>query len=433
MGSNRTLDQFRYGAFLSYTETDGIDSLNDTVDFNADEDAYENLNANLSFGYSWHNDADLSFNYFFVDAESDYDSQWSPNTQPYSESGLEVASIKVFIPVSEQYSSSFSLGNSVDKNENFDRQLPNTSAGEFETIKNTLYWQNDLQLSKQFLLTLGLDYYHDNVNVPTVYDVNTNSNIAGFAQLQFDWHVFDLQFGIRHDDNDNYGEYTNSSFAFGFLLNSQHKLYASFSEGFKGPTFNDLYWPASGSSEGNPELLPEQSENIELGLRAQYEAYYWEANAYKNRVENLIDWAPGTDSVWRPTNLTDVTLQGAEFSFGADYNSWYWESSLSALSAKDKETGERLQSRARYTAILTAGHHVGSFDYGLNLKRQGEREDGDTDIGGYTLIDLFTHIQISPELKLSFKINNALDESYQLNSSYNQDRVNGSVRIEFSF
>lgn len=80
---------------------------------------------------------------------------------------------------------------------------------------------------------------------------------------------------------------------------------------FRAPTFNDLFWTPG----GNPELIPEQSVQWEVGLNGKVlKAIRWETTAFWIRTRDLIRWLPGTNQLWSPENVDQVWIQGVEAS-----------------------------------------------------------------------------------------------------------------------
>ena len=94
-------------------------------------------------------------------------------------------------------------------------------------------------------------------------------------------------------------------------LPGEIRLRASVARSYRAPTFNDLYWPASAFVAGNPNLQPEKAWSYELGGEKKFGdlAIFKVAGFYRD-VTDLILWAPGTDFVWRPTNVQTAHIWG---------------------------------------------------------------------------------------------------------------------------
>lgn len=95
------------------------------------------------------------------------------------------------------------------------------------------------------------------------------------------------------------------------------KLTTAWSRGIRYPDFNSLFWKSSAQAQGNPALLPEQSETISASVR--YEAgSEWspvlEVYGYRERINNLIYWEMIRNAWWQPRNMQKVQREGIDFS-----------------------------------------------------------------------------------------------------------------------
>ena len=125
-----------------------------------------------------------------------------------------------------------------------------------------------------------------------------------------DWNV---NFGARWDDYSNFGSESTQSAGASYKINENAKLRINYAKGFRAPTFNDLYWPFDGFSEGNPRLRTEKSWSWEGGFDIEYpNEFEVSATYFTNKLKDLINWAPGDDFVWRPTNIGSAKIDGIE-------------------------------------------------------------------------------------------------------------------------
>ncbi|HSW67988.1 MAG TPA: TonB-dependent receptor, partial [Bacteroidales bacterium] len=93
----------------------------------------------------------------------------------------------------------------------------------------------------------------------------------------------------------------------------------SYSENFRMPTFNDLYYTLS----GNRNLLPETARLLNLGVVATHKwsdklSFLIGIDLYRNRVADKIIAIPTQNLfVWSMRNLGQVNIEGAEFHLDA--------------------------------------------------------------------------------------------------------------------
>ena len=88
------------------------------------------------------------------------------------------------------------------------------------------------------------------------------------------------------------------------------------SRNYRVPTFNDLYWEGS----GNPNLLPEDSYQAEVGNQFRYKAFKLNATIYTSKINDMIRWLPNNSGNWSPINTDNVSIYGAEALLGWNKN-----------------------------------------------------------------------------------------------------------------
>jgi outer membrane cobalamin receptor len=83
---------------------------------------------------------------------------------------------------------------------------------------------------------------------------------------------------------------------------------------FRTPSFDELFWPPRASAAGNPDLRAERGRDADasLGWTAPSGAARASLGAFVREVEDLIQWIPGADGVWRPHNVLAARLSGWE-------------------------------------------------------------------------------------------------------------------------
>src|SRR5690606_33905936 len=121
--------------------------------------------------------------------------------------------------------------------------------------------QGDFDLGRA-QLSVGADWRSDRVVSSTPYDRSRRDNLGVFAQWQQVLGAHRLQASVRHDDDEQFGGRTTGKLAWGWQPGVALRLTAAWGSAFKAPAFNDLYYPGF----GNPDLVPEKSHSIELGL-----------------------------------------------------------------------------------------------------------------------------------------------------------------------
>ena len=120
--------------------------------------------------------------------------------------------------------------------------------------------------------------------------------------------------GIRHEDNSEFG--TEDLPLFGFVFNPLENTVLKLSHGkhFLAPTLNDLYWPESQWTKGNPNLKPETGWHTDATLEQDLfnDKLFITLSYFNWDVKNKIQWAPDSSWVWTPQNLDTYKANGLE-------------------------------------------------------------------------------------------------------------------------
>lgn len=215
-------------------------------------------------------------------------------------------------------------------------------------------------------------------------------------------------------------------------------LFGNFAAGFKAPTplqlnnyFENLSSPFYGyRSIPNPDLRPEKSRTLELGVRGQGERLGWEAVAftgrYKDFIEDLVTvGGSGTNAdptLYQSVNRQQVTLRGYEVKGS-------WQLSAQTLlraaygqtTGTDTSTGLPLNSVNPAKLVLGVDHRLGDWKLGATVTHTAKKSTDDIDTSGtanqfatpaWTTLDLSASWQIRPGLKLSAAIRNLTDRTY---------------------
>lgn len=76
---------------------------------------------------------------------------------------------------------------------------------------------------------------------------------------------------------------------------SAWKLFASWNMAMRLPTFTDLYYSGA-NIEGNTQLRPEKTSDIQIGLRHTSRGYTLEAQMFYSHKSDMIDWVTYTEA-----------------------------------------------------------------------------------------------------------------------------------------
>ena len=416
-----------FGADVAHTRTDGFNACRGRgpdpsipFDFGAgcftdepDRDGYRNTSLNLRGGYSFTDTLTLEANALRADGKSEFDGSFTNR----SETVQQVLGTKLRYSPSEKVNLQLSLGRNDDKSDDFHDDV---QSGYFETRRYVASLQGDFTVAANQLLTAGIDWQDDEVESATDFDVTQRDNLAGFVEYQGRFGAHQLQASVRNDDNEQFGNHTTGSLGYGFGFGNGLKLTASVATGFKAPSFNDLYYPFF----GNPDLKPEESESVNLGIAQYADTWNWTFNVYQNKVDQLISYDA---AIFLPNNIDEARIRGAEFTIDFALAGFDIGTQLSHTDPRNRSAGVNhdnlLARRPRNTARVDVDRAFGAFRTGVTLNAAGERYDNlaNTDrLGGYSTLDLRLEYTIAPAWTLQAKVGNVFDREYETVAWYNQ-------------
>jgi vitamin B12 transporter len=431
-GGDGRLGDLRYGLFLNHYDTQGIDNLIEDTPPNDDDDAFRYSTGLFKLGYDW-GDVSLDFGHLFSTSEAESDATFAPEfNQPYNRGWVQNSYLALRAPLTSIWHSSASLSRAIDDNDQHNERNP-LERYDFRTVRDSASWQNDFSIHEGATLTVGVDYYDEKIDSSSVYStptgevVKSRDNIGYFAQYFYNGDRFDLQLGLREDDNEAYDTETTGNISLGFHLGPEHRLIVSYGEAFLAPTFNDLYWPVDPWTYGNPNLRSESSENYEIEVRGDYDKLRWSLSVYQNHIDDLIEWAPDPTSpvgAYSPNNVANAEIDGLDFRITTELAEWLVTASFSYVDATDADNDRRLVNRAQRTLNLEADRSFGRWDVGATWRVQDERYANALNtqrLGGYGLLDLRASYNLDEHWQFGLKLDNVFDKHYRMRGNYNQE------------
>ena len=227
-----------------------------------------------------------------------------------------------------------------------------TFVNTFDTRRDTVAAQADITIASNQVLTAGADWQQDAVSGTTEFTVDERDNTGTFLEYQGRFGAHQLQASVRNDDNEQFGNHTTGSAGWGMSLAKDFRLNASYGTGFKAPTFNDLYFPFG----GNPNLEPEESKSLNLGIGQYRNDLTWTFNVFETRIDSLT----GFDSFFNLVQVDEARIRGAEVTFATSLWGWDVSTQLShARSARPRaaDRRRRRQSELRQPAAAPRQQH----------------------------------------------------------------------------
>lgn len=238
----------------------------------------------------------------------------------------------------------------------------------------------------------------------------------------------------RYDDNDEFENALSGrlSLAYGFTDTTRIRL--NIGRGQKSPTFTDRFGFFPGQFSGNPDLEPEKSTSVDIGIEQQLfgGALSTELTVFDQNLEDEIDgfvFDPAT-FLFTAENLTgESSRRGVETAArlmaaeNLEFNASYTYTDSTAEDAAGRSVQEL--RRPRHSASLGAHYRFANQRASISVVADygGNRADRFfppfplppeiVTLGAHWLVDLAASYRVVGQTTVYVRVTNALDDEYE--------------------
>ena len=293
----------------------------------------------------------------------------------------------------------------------------------FHSRRETADWLNQFEVGDDTRLGAGLNYVHeagetrDTFSGEPQYEA-TRTNRAAFANVRTRAGAFDGEIAARHDDNSAFGGESTFQAAGAWRFDGG-RVFASYGEGFRAPTLNELYSPGFGGLfAGNPDLDPERSRSAELGVDWSAGKHDVALRTYRTRIRDLVDFSGG--DTFQAINVKRAEIDGAELEW--DWRSasgWTLGASATYDRARDEDTNVDLVRRPRRKLVARLGQEVSpDLSWGVDAQYASSRRDFGGTLDPYTVVAGWLDWRFAADWRAGLRLDNAFDREYALVAGY---------------
>ena len=404
----------RFNLSASLDEMTGFDRTHNSYSSDADHDAYRNKAISFSLSHVFNEQFSAGVNVLDQRGKTEYDNpfgRFDMNTftsfaaQPYDEYAVSSTSVFAELQANEQLTSRLELGHSEDKGSSYDKLF--AGRDDFDTYRDSAAWLNTFSLNTQHTVLAGVDYTKDKLHSTEDFEKDSRWNQAVFIQHSYKGEVFGTELGLRHDKNQQFGSENTWNAALSLPVGQSNEFVLSYAEGFRAPTFNDLYYPMY----GNPNLKAEKSKSYELQLRSQLaDTVRLETSIYQTKIRDQIQYQANNDlrNVEARINGFEASLQHEVFAAQGALN-------LSLVDSRDRKTGHQLPRIAKRTLSYDLDKQFGAFGVGgtwrLASKSFNDAKNNQQ-IAGFGTMDVRGSWQATQDLGVDLRLANIFDKGY---------------------
>lgn len=388
-----------------------------------DNDGYLNTSGSVRAGYRFSGGNDIDVHVLRAEGYNQFDGTISNQTNFVNQT---IGGNLHLRPLAAWYIT-LTAGTNQDDEKNF---LNSAFASNFNTEQDNVVFQNDITVADQ-LVTLGVSYGEDRVDSSVDYVKTTRDDTGTFIQYQGEFGDQSLQLALRHDRNQQFGDYNTGTMAWGYKFLRELRLVTSYGTAFKAPTFNELYYPGF----GNPNLKPEKSRSVEVDLKGSPRWGSWSIGLYQTRIDQLIAFDPST---FIPANISAVQIRGVEGTVSARLAEWDITANATLLRPEDldvgPEHGNLLPRRAEEVMAINLDRTFGRFSFGGDVLAHSGRYDdlaNTTRLGGYALVDLRAAYTLTKVWQFRVQMANVLNKHYETAAFFNRPGRSFMVTVRY--
>ena len=287
--------------------------------------------------------------------------------------------------------------------------------------RRTLDWQTNIK--NKSLWTMGATVSKESTQADSFGSSFDKSTLiaAGFVQQQhFNGRHHGL-WALRYSDHDAFDGYLTGELSYGAELGNNGYTFIAATTGFRAPDAIDRF-----GFGGNPDLDPEVSRNIEIGLRQRRKNHRYEVSLYQNQIKDLIIFndpdgflgpAPGINQ-----NIDEARITGIELSHRVESGPWSSIAEVAINNPKNQLTGTQLPRRSKQNLRWQGRYNHNNWQAGVELVARSSRPDSDfnDEINhGYSIVNLTGQLALTPVWTLSTRIENIFDKDYTLAHGFN--------------
>lgn len=232
------------------------------------------------------------------------------------------------------------------------------------------------------------------------------------------------------------------------LLNSLI-VRGAFSQKFRRPTFNDMFWQPG----GNPDLKPEEGYSFEAGANYILDMKQWgrlttDVAVYYSPVKNMIVWRP-EGALWYAKNYSDVLTRGIDVKINhekqfasivlqSNASLGYNKATIESIDENNQaKVGRSLYYAPEWMSHVSSGFITNNkiaFRLNWNFVSKRYYDDSVFALDPYWLMNARVAKTFSfgkQELFAQFSLENLFDHSYQSIRSYPMPGRTWQIKLKY--
>ncbi|MFC2057644.1 TonB-dependent receptor plug domain-containing protein [Campylobacterota bacterium] len=427
-------DNFDAIVSASKLKSDGFSATQPRDD---ESDGYENSSANLKLGYNFNDNHRLIFNYNYIDANTEYDGQFSllSSNDPVANIDTKQKDFSFnYLYTSGSYNSALKFAQSrSDRLDTSDSSFGDALV-QYNAKQKEISWTNNYKYNAVNII-VGLESkktegeYQFNTFTPTT---NTFKDKAVFLSLNQELNGFSgaktlLEGSIRKDFFDKFDNQISYKLGLKHFHDNIDGLITSVNY-YKATDAPNSYQVAN-ALDGRI-LTPDTTKGYDVSINYKDIGITYFSNVITNKL--AYDF----------TSYGYINNTGEEKANGIEVSASHSFSAIDILIASnythlfnyEDESAKNLDKRAKDTLNISLDKYTDkNTHYGISVQYIGDREEFGQSTGNYTLWNLNFNTKITDDLDASIYAQNIFDKDYESTYGYATAGRSLYAKIKYSF
>ena len=297
--------------------------------------------------------------------------------------------------------------------------------GHIRTDQRHFVWQNEITLAPTHKLLLGAENLSQRAESESTTSRFYPARQVGTVLGGYSGSVerIEFQLNLRSDRYSDFGKANTYFAAAGYNVSSKWKLIVQQSTAFNAPTFNQLYFPGFGS----PGLQSERAKSRDFGAQWASGPHLLRITRFRTDYSNLIVGA--TVAPFLAINVAKARVNGWETNYTGQWQGFDLRANVTLQDPvsipADPVLGPQLRRRAQAFGNVGVYRTFGQWRFGADLYSTDKRLDTEINAGtkvglaSYNLLTLTARYNVTKELYIAAKLDNASDAKYQFAHGFN--------------
>lgn len=409
-GAKSTTGEF--GITVNWQDTDGYE-ISPASNI---ERGYDNLSANAyarrEFGFG-----DVTLRHWRASGTVEYlDFFLSPLDQDFVNSST---AFELDSPLGERARSKLILSYIVD-------EIEQNQGDDFvRSERAALDWQYSFDAG-QHALAAGVyltDEDASTLSFGSGFDEETAAR-AVFAQDFYSHGKHRVFLAGRYTDYDSFGSEFTWNAEYAYDIGERWTVSAGLGHAFRAPDATDRY-----GFGGNPDLLPEIADEIQLG--AEFRPGLRQTlrlELYTNDIEDLIEFDLADFTL---RNIGRAEIRGAQLGYEYNGDGFTLKADLLKQSAENATDGMRLLRRPEESLTVSYLQNIGRHRFGIAVLASGDREDFGATLPGYVLTNVTGQIAVNDQWQLNLRVENVFDRDYETAANFRMQGRSAYAELKY--